>query len=386
MIVNNLSQSDLIIDEVYGGSRKGSASDDPLPSLMGVASGAGFRYLGKRPKTDTLTMLLLKTNFKDVDWPDSLNRETGVFTYYGDKREPGDLHNTPRQGNEILRNIFDSAHDYTYTDHFPPIFVFGGTDVYRDVQFLGLAVPGVEGMSADEDLVAVWRTSSDGRRFQNYKASFTILNINKISRKWIIDIIQTRDPTSSPSAPEAWLDWVKARKLHPLKSSPTTRLRNKEQQMPQDKQDESLIKAIIQRYNDGPTDFERCAMEIASLSLPNIIDWVLTRPWRDGGRDAIGTYRIGSEVDHIDVQFALEAKCYSLNHGVGVKELSRLISRLRHRQFGILVTTSYLSHQAYKELSHDSHPVVIISAYDIIYIVKRKIGSKEALCKWMERI
>jgi Restriction endonuclease len=44
--------------------------------------------------------------------------------------------------------------------------------------------------------------------------------------------------------------------------------------------------------------------------------------------------------------------------GVGVKELSRLISRLRHRQFGILVTTSYLGHQAYEELRSDRHPVL----------------------------
>jgi hypothetical protein len=52
--------------------------------------------------------------------------------------------------------------------------------------------------------------------------------------------------------------------------------------------------------------------------------------------------RSPSLADRISLDFALEAKCYAPENGVGVKELSRLISRLRHRQFGILVTTSFL--------------------------------------------
>jgi hypothetical protein len=76
----------------------------------------------------------------------------------------------------------------------------------------------------------------------------------------------------------------------------------------------------------------------------------VTRPSVDGGRDAIGKYRVGPISDPISLDFALEAKCYGPNNGVGVKELSRLISRLRHREFGILVTTSFVSQQAYQEL------------------------------------
>lgn len=30
---------DLLVDHVYGGSRKGNASDDPLPELLGLDSG-----------------------------------------------------------------------------------------------------------------------------------------------------------------------------------------------------------------------------------------------------------------------------------------------------------------------------------------------------------
>ena len=58
---------------------------------------------------------------------------------------------------------------------------------------------------------------------------------------------------------------------------------------------------------------------------PNINIETVTRP--SGGRDAIGTYRVGQLADRISLDFALEAKCYAPENGVGVKELSRLISQ-----------------------------------------------------------
>lgn len=110
MITCALTSADLIVDESYGGSRNGNASDDPLPRLLGVDNGAGFRHLGKRPAVKTLKLLALKSSLTDINWPDSIDRENGLFTYYGDKREPGELHDTPRQGNLMLRNLFDEAH------------------------------------------------------------------------------------------------------------------------------------------------------------------------------------------------------------------------------------------------------------------------------------
>lgn len=127
-------------------------------------------------------------------------------------------------------------------------------------------------------------------------------------------------------------------------------------------------------------------MEIAKLFLPDIHHEELTRPWRDGGRDATGLYRIGREAGAIDVEFALEAKCYATTTGVGVEAVSRLISRLRHRQFGILVTTSYLHGQAYKEVVHDGHPVVIVAARDIAEKLRSRFGSVEAVQNWLKTI
>ena len=72
----------------------------------------------------------------------------------------------------------------------------------------------------------------------------------------------------------------------------------------------------------------------------------------------------------VAVEFALEAKCYGLAHSVGVREVSRLVSRLRHRQFGVLVTTSYVHDQAYREIREDGHPVVIIAGRDLVDLLK----------------
>ena len=117
----------------------------------------------------------------------------------------------------------------------------------------------------------------------------------------------------------------------------------------------------------------------------NIVAYDLTKTRRDGGRDAIGKYRIGTDKSNIQVEFALEAKRYDINNSVGVKETSRLISRLKHREFGILITTSYVDMQTYKEIIEDGHPIVIISAIDIIHILKKSgIKTVEDVKKWLK--
>ncbi|WP_420588314.1 restriction endonuclease [Bacterioplanoides sp.] len=382
----DLSSCNLLIDEIYGGSRNGNASDDPLPKLLGVDNGAGFRHLGKRPEVNTLNLLVLKTNFNDPDWPDSLDTETGAFTYYGDNKKVKEIHDTPRQGNLMLRNLFDTRHSDTEFDHFPVILLFGGTGIYRDVRFLGLAVPGAQILGPDEDLVAIWRAKgADNRRFQNYKSTFTVLDVPEIKREWLNDIKEGKT-VSSPHAPKVWLDWVKSRKYSPLQATHSLEIRTKDQQLPQTPEDQKVLDLIYETYKENPHGFEKCAVEIARLMMPNIKECDVTRPWRDGGRDATGSYRLGEGVCGIDVELALEAKCYKSNSGVGVKELSRLISRLRHRQFGILVTTSYLGNQAYHELKEDGHPVVVISASDIAALLKKRIGSLSAIERWLQRV
>ena len=72
---------------------------------------------------------------------------------------------------------------------------------------------------------------------------------------------------------------------------------------------------------------------------------------------------------------------------MGVKETSRLISRLRQRQFGVIVTTSYVATQAYKELRADNHPVIIIAAADIARILRRRgMATKPAILEWIGNV
>nr|WP_206734897.1 hypothetical protein [Bradyrhizobium zhanjiangense] len=104
----DLLNADLHVDHVYQGGRKGNASDDPLPHLMSVSNQAGFRYTGSR---EAPKMAVLTSTLKEQDWPDALDRETGIFTYFGDNRKPGrELHDTKRFGNVILRDMFDHMH------------------------------------------------------------------------------------------------------------------------------------------------------------------------------------------------------------------------------------------------------------------------------------
>ena len=47
-------------------------------------------------------------------------------------------------------------------------------------------------------------------------------------------------------------------------------------------------------------------------------------------------------------------------------------AQLRHRQFGVLVTTSVIGQQAYEEVREDSHPIVFICGKDIADILTTK--------------
>ncbi len=376
-----LSTADLFIDAVYGGGRLGNSGDDPLPRLIGVSNQGGFRYLGSK---ESPRLVVLTSSFNDPDWPDFLDRETGILTYYGDNKHPGrGLHETPRHGNLLLRNMFNATHAHPPTRaDVPPVLVFGNAGTYRDMIFLGLAVPGSPQLQAMEDLVAIWKISQ-GQRFQNYRSAWTILNIARVSRAWLEDI-KAGSPLS-PNCPRAWKKWIASGSYEPLKAETSIEHRTKQAQVPDDNADLRIVRAIHKYFKDSPVAFEGCSAKIAQLMDSNFFSFDLTRPSRDGGRDAIGLYRIGHGASAIFVDFALEAKCYDIDNSVGVREVSRLISRLRHRQFGVLVTTSYLNSQAYRELKEDGHPVVVISAADIVNILARAgMNGVGDVIRWLE--
>jgi Restriction endonuclease AspBHI N-terminal/Restriction endonuclease len=376
-----LATADLYVDAVYksGGSKTG---DDPLPRLLKVGNMGGFRYRGTLA---ALEMVVLTSTLSDPDWPDELDRETGVFTYYGDNKNPGrGLHATPRNGNELLRRIFAATHSGDAgRKSVPPILVFSNTGEWRDVMFLGLAVPGISEQQVAEDLVAIWRTAK-GMRFQNYRARFTILDASIIPRVWIEEVFVGRPQT--PHAPDAWRNWIEKGRYRALKSTRSIEYRTKIEQLPSHVDDMAIARALHQFFAGRPHDFEKCAGVIARFMLPDIAELDLTRPSRDGGRDAVGKLRLGRGAGSILVEFALEAKCYGPENSVGVREMSRLISRLRHRQFGIIVTTSYVDLQAYREIKEDQHPIIVIAAADIVGLLRMNgYAEVKAVKVWLER-
>jgi hypothetical protein len=375
----DLEGSDLVVDEVYAGGVKGNASDDPIAKLVPVGNQGGFRRATLAGRT---TLAVLYTSGAEADWPDRLDRQFGELTYYGDKRRPGgELHATRKGGNALLRDSFEWAGESAGArEQVPPFLAFEKTGRGRDVKFLGLAVPGSQRLPLDESLVAVWRHRT-GQRFQNYRSSFTVLDTATVNRKWIEEIV-AGEPLGE-SCPEVWRDWVETGRARALISTPTLNIRKPADQLPTSG-GKALIKTITNHFSSEPFGFEACALAIWRLLAPATGQANLTRPWRDGGRDAVGDYLLGPLADQVAVEFALEAKCYALNNGVGVRDTSRLISRLRHRQFGVFVTTSYFAQQAYEEIRADGHPVVMICARDIEDILKQAgIATPAQVEQWL---
>jgi hypothetical protein len=374
---DKLSNCDLIIDAVYEGGKQGNVGDDPINKLLPVGNQGGFRYSGS---LNNLKYVILYTSGDNIDWPDTIDTETGIFQYYGDNKKPGhELHDTKKNGNTILKNLFESLHSQESPRvHIPPIFIFKKyptNNSNRSVQFKGLCVPGTIDKNQLEDLVAIWKTT-DGLRFQNYSAFFTILNIAKITRTWLENLNDRI--IDSQEEPIVFNKWKKNGKNIPLTSQRTISIRTINEQLPENKIEWKLLEIIYEYFSSEPTLFEYLAAEIYRMTDSKIIIDEVTRGTIDGGRDAIGRIKLGLNDDPIFAEFAIEAKCYNPGvldkkiNTVGVKEVSRLISRIRNRQFGILVTTSAVAKQAYDEVRTDGHPIIFLSGKDIVKILIEK--------------
>jgi hypothetical protein len=54
---------------------------------------------------------------------------------------------------------------------------------------------------------------------------------------------------------------------------------------------------VYQYFKDRPHDFEQFTADLWRMSQPNVDRIDVTRPWRDGGRDAVGDYLLGPRSD-----------------------------------------------------------------------------------------
>ena len=188
----------------------------------------------------------------------------------------------------------------------------------------------------------------------------------------------------SPNCPGPWSRWVAGRHYDALTST-RIEYRSKAEQMPADPAGHQILDRIRAHFADNPTRFEYFAAHLWQMADGHVGSYEVTRTSVDGGRDTIGEYRIGPSSDPVTVTFALEAKLYDpAGGGVGVTDVSRLISRLGHRQFGVLVTTSYVAKQAYQEIRADQHPVVILSGRDIVDLLREKgYPTAQEVIRWL---
>ena len=373
----NLKSADLIVDTVYrGGAVSGKGSEVLSKLLPGCSNSGGFRKVMRKDGTGLPAYVVLYTSMQELAWPDYLDEETGIFRYYGDNRNPGKaILDTPRKGNQLLEFVFDCLNSKDGSiNNIPPFFIFKKTGSGWDVKFLGLAAPGNPKISPDKDLVAFWRTM-DEERFQNYEAYFTVLETKiPIDRRWLNALIYDHE-NSLKYAPDCWKNFIKKGRngIIPLISKKLPKVPSKYDQLQSDNDGSVCLQKIRDFYKSFPQGFELCAKDILEKTDTRFQNFELTRPWRDGGRDAIGNYVISpaGKVNHpLIIDCALEAKCYSESNSVGVKEMSRLISRIRYRQFGVMITTSYVNTQAYKEVIEDCHPIMIMSANDIAQVLR----------------
>ena len=369
-----LTTAPLVVDAIYEGGNVGNLKSEVISKVLSVENDkgeslkvhttGGFRYRGKLPNP---LVVALTSNSSEPAWPDSINPFTGQLTYFGDNRSPGELHETHLGGNQILADSFARFGDGKKARQSLPVFFYFTKWSGFSQQFRGLVVPSGVGVTSDDQLSAIWRTKN-GARFQNYRAIFTVLNIPEISRQWISDLMLGKDKLAN--APENYRRWVATGKYEPLVSENVVQIRTKQEQLPQDEAGLKLVEHIHQRFENKPHDFEPVALALWGLLSKLPMDAEVTRKAVDGGRDAFGVVRVGPTSDPLKLDFALEAKCYGINNSVGVKETSRLISRLRRHHFGVLVTTSFIGKQAYEEIREDRHPVVLMTGADISKVLQ----------------
>ncbi len=387
---DSLGEANLVVDTIYEGGKIGGKASEVLSKLLpGCSNSGGFRKVLRKDGSGLPAYVVLYTSMQELAWPDYLDEETGVFRYYGDNRTPGKtILDTPRKGNQLLEFVFECLNSNDGSiKNIPPFFIFKKTGTGWDVQFLGLAAPGNPKISPDKDLVAFWRTM-DEQRFQNYEAYFTVLETAEpISREWLNKLIYDHE-NSLKYAPAAWRRFVSQGRngIAPLISKRLPKVPTKYDQLQTKNEGKHCLEAIRQHYTDNPYGFENCARFILEKLDNRFQDFSLTRPWRDGGRDALGYYVIGMESKAnypLRIDCAMEAKCYNERHAVGVKEMSRLISRIRYRQFGVMITTSYVHEQAYKEIMEDGHPILVVSATDIAQVLRRTAIDERNINEWL---
>ena len=390
----------LHVEQLYKNTNNWKRADDEFNRLFrfndgsgsskGINNVAGFRPKNKNSSKSTdivdCAFCVLVTNLGEAEWPDHLDKETGLFRYYGDNRVPGKaIDATPVGGNRLLQSIYGKLHTGRLKEVSPLLCfetVKGGSGTY--MRFLGLACPGAQGMSAEDDLVGVWRIK-DGKRFQNYRATLSILREAEVARSWLEDLVDGISPTESSHCPVTWRLWATSGRYRMLECEPQLQPRKKTDQLPSNAREQRTLEAIYEGLT--AREFEFAAVDFVQLLSRAFTDLSVTQASRDGGRDVIGKYRIGHARHRVSLDVFVEAKKWKPGSAVGVRPMMRLISRLKHRDVGVFVTTSHFDPQVQQELIDDKHPVLLVSGVDVSrLLIDNDMDEPKKLAAWLQSI
>jgi hypothetical protein len=185
---------DLEVDHVYKGNSELGFGGDVLTKLVrsldlknAVGNQGGFRYSGAAPSP---RLVVLTSNWQEIQWPDEFDRSAQRLTYFGDNRGGASLLETPRRGNSILKQTYDKLGEVGSSRISLPVFLhFQKFGEGRDWKFTGHFVPGAVENGVRTFLEEV--VDPEGRR--NYKATFTRLPVALVKRSWLDDVLMGRD-------------------------------------------------------------------------------------------------------------------------------------------------------------------------------------------------
>lgn len=291
-----LSTAPLLVNSIYEGGSKGNpASDDPLTKLFkvegftkSVGNRSGFRKSNKEnngKSTKEVAYVVIFSTGKIKEWPDTFDKSTGTFIYYGDNREPGNYYlNTKQKGNALLKDIFDKAYGPTEARMtIPPMFVFESTGVGTNVEFLGVAVPGIKGKTKEESL-ELNTFGESPNQFQNYKAHLTMINVEPsgVSREWLAQLKDINGNTPK-YAPKEWINFVNN---GPGNVTPSDLIHNEtidnssDAILPSEKQYLQKVRTTQGKFRERllkDTPFCKvCGMDMSQLLVASHI-----KPWKD---------------------------------------------------------------------------------------------------------
>ena len=79
---DDLEEAELVIDCVYEGGKEPNLSSEPLHKLFPKCGvNGGFRKVNRDDGSQKPAYVILYTTMSELEWPDYLDEETGIFRY-----------------------------------------------------------------------------------------------------------------------------------------------------------------------------------------------------------------------------------------------------------------------------------------------------------------